>query len=93
MRKQNNTAWLLWKGRKGHKKCEWYVWSNAYEAIAFGSRNAALMWLKRYAIENVLYMLKDRWVTVVGGVVYFWDYGFCTCAEPKRMCSYGQRNN
>lgn len=90
----HDTAWLLWKDRKGDRKHEWWVWWN-YEAIAFVNRNAAIMWLKRYAKENTFYMLKDRYVKVINGIVYFynWDYGLGICAEPKRMCVYGQRNN
>lgn len=89
-----DTAWLLWRDRKGYRKHEWWVWWN-YGAVAFGSRNSALMWFKRYAKENVSYILKDKEVRVINGIVYFYnsDYGFGICAEPKRMCVYGQRNN
>lgn len=45
------------------------------QVISFCSRDAALMWLKRYAKENTFYVLKDRCVKVMNGIVYFLPLG------------------
>lgn len=61
------------------------------EPIFFCSRNAALNWLKRYGSTIKIYNLRGRSIHILNGNIYFYNYG--ECAEPKRMCVYGKRNN
>lgn len=79
------------------KRRLWLVWieGNALKTRRFLNRNAAIMWLKRYGKDLMVYRLNGKLVCVVNNYVYFFsrEHGLGACAEPKRMCVYGQRNN
>lgn len=84
----NNKAWRkkLWPVSEVVSQIGIYT-----QPINFCTRDTALMWLKRYGKSTKIYNLRGEYVHVLGGVVYFYCMG--ACAEPRRMCIYGQRNN
>lgn len=64
--------------------------------LYFCSRNAAIMWLKRYGKEFVPYRLNDKAVCVYNNCVWFYENSVMNpgrSAESKRTCNYAIRNN
>lgn len=93
-RRLHLTAW---------RKKIWVIWDNNTwyrDLIRFEKRNAAIMWLKRYGKNNIIYRLERQHgvhalVKVVNGYVYFYnpDYGLMISAESKRTHPYAIRND
>lgn len=83
---------------KSWRKRIWFVW---IEGAAFDgpkrflNRNAAIMWLKRYGIDLMVYRLNGKLVCVVNNFVYFFSrgHGLMSSAESKRTCHFATRNN
>lgn len=79
------------------RKKIWAVWleGNSSNIRRFSNRNAAIMWLKRYGIDLMVYRLNGKLVCVVNNFVYFFsrEHGLTSSAESKRTCHFATRNN
>ena len=80
-----------------HELTSWYGYKNL---IRVCSRNAAIMWLKRYGKPGTFYILGNQTrvgdsVRVENGYVYFCntENGLMITAESKRTHPYAVRNN
>lgn len=66
----------------------------------FGNKHSAIMWLKRYGVDNIPYHLNSDIVMVVNGYVYSYDYHYIKdlgkllgTVETKRTAQFAMRNN
>lgn len=90
---------------KSWRKRLWRVWEQnpfcwSKDPIYFCNRNAAIMWLKRYGNEKIIYRLERRdhrgaLVRIENGYVYFYnpECVLMITAESKRTHNYAIRNN
>lgn len=93
---QKESVRLAFNNKSWRKKI-WEVWleGNSSNIRRFSNRNAAIMWLKRYGIDLMLYRLNGKLVCVVNNFVYFFsrEHGLIISAESKRTCHFATRNN